>query len=385
MSFALANLFFQQIRDAEEEAGRIYDPVVGVVTNIADPLKLCRVRVKFPSLSSIDESWWATVVTPGAGKDRGWFSLPEVDDEVLVMFEHGDIARPVVIGALWNGKDAAPDNNGGANERRSFTSKAGNKVVFDDVEKTVTIEDGGGVGKVTIGEAGIVLESGQGDVAVQCQGDLGILAGEISIKGTTVDLMGKSTGVDASAAASVKINGNLVALKGSTIDINPGGVPKAAKASGSVSEIGDEVGGGTAGAGGGGAAGGGGGNGGGPGGGGGGPGGGGGGGGGPGGGGGGGEPGGGGGGGRPPGPGPDQPAPPENPPDQPLPATSVEVKVVDREGDPIGGVRYELTLASGEVRSGTTDPEGMVREDGLDPGTCQLTLPDLDDGEWSLS
>ena len=68
-----------------------------------------------------------------------------------------------------------------------------------------------------------------------------------------------------------------------------------------------------------------------------------------------------------------------------MPTTSVEVKVVDRAGAAIGGVAYQLKLASGEVRSGTTDPEGMVRADGLEPGSCELTLPDLDDGEWSLT
>ena len=242
MAFHLASLFFQQIRDAEEEAGRIYEPVVGIVTNISDPQKLCRVRVKFPTLSAMDESWWASVVTPGAGKDRGWFTVPEVGDEVLVMFEHGDIARPLVIGAMWNGKDKPPDKNDGDNERRTIVSKGGNKIVFDDKEKSVTIEDGGGVGSITLSEAGIALQAKQGCVGMQGKGDVSIVAGEISIKGTTVDLMGKSGGVNASAAATIKITGNLVALKGSTIDINPGGVPKAAKADGTVTGDGEDVG-----------------------------------------------------------------------------------------------------------------------------------------------
>jgi uncharacterized protein involved in type VI secretion and phage assembly len=36
------------------------------------------------------------------------FVLPEVDDEVLVAFDHWDIRFPVVIGRLWNGVDKPP-------------------------------------------------------------------------------------------------------------------------------------------------------------------------------------------------------------------------------------------------------------------------------------
>jgi phage protein D len=88
--------------------------LVGIVTDNKDPKGWGRVRVKFPTLnpetdSTGHESWWARVVGVGAGKDRGFHCLPEIDDEVLVAFEHGDIHRPYVIGGVWNGKDATPD------------------------------------------------------------------------------------------------------------------------------------------------------------------------------------------------------------------------------------------------------------------------------------
>jgi len=237
---------FQQTRAAEEEVNRLEEVVVGVVTDIKDEGKLCRVQVKFPFLpDGSEKAAWATVVMMGAGKDRGWFTLPEKDDEVLVMFEHGDIDRPIVIGALWNGKDKAPDNNAdGKNARRSWKSKSGHKVILEDVEGFISIEDGGGIGTVKIDAKNnkIEITAKQGDVGVQCKTDMTILAGEIEITGKgNVDLMGKSTGVDASATATVKIDGNMVALKGSTIDINPGGVPKAAKASGDVKDVADPI------------------------------------------------------------------------------------------------------------------------------------------------
>ncbi len=66
------------------------------------------------------------------------------------------------------------------------------------------------------------------------------LAGEIAITGkAAVDLMGKSSGVSGTGKAGVKIDGNMVALKGSTIDVNPGGVAAAAKADATVSEVPD--------------------------------------------------------------------------------------------------------------------------------------------------
>ncbi|AKG20505.1 VgrG-related protein [Calothrix sp. 336/3] len=82
--------------------------LIGIVTNNNDPKKWGRVRLKFPTLTNDHESDWARVVTTGAGNDRGFDCLPEVNDEVLVGFEHGDIHRPFVIGSVWNGKDAPP-------------------------------------------------------------------------------------------------------------------------------------------------------------------------------------------------------------------------------------------------------------------------------------
>ena len=84
-------------------------PLIGTVSNNNDPKGWGRVRVKFPTLTEEHESYWARVVSLGAGKDRGWDILPEVNDEVLVLFEGGDIHRPFVVGGLWNGKDAPPE------------------------------------------------------------------------------------------------------------------------------------------------------------------------------------------------------------------------------------------------------------------------------------
>jgi phage protein D len=82
--------------------------VVGKVSNNNDPDGMGRVRVKFPTLSDKDESAWARLVGGGLGKERGLMMMPEIGDEVLVGFEHGDLRRPYVLGSLWNGTAKPP-------------------------------------------------------------------------------------------------------------------------------------------------------------------------------------------------------------------------------------------------------------------------------------
>ncbi|MBL1176267.1 VgrG-related protein [Pantanalinema sp. GBBB05] len=114
--------------------------LVGIVTNNKDPKKWGRVRVKFPTLTEDHESDWARVVAIGAGSSRGFDCLPEVNDEVLVGFEHGDIHRPFVIGGMWNGKDAPPtsvDNSvvDGKVRLRTVKTRTGHTLQFVEEDK----------------------------------------------------------------------------------------------------------------------------------------------------------------------------------------------------------------------------------------------------------
>jgi len=120
---------------------RIYGVVVGVVTNNQDPDKLGRVKVRLPWLTGDYESNWARVATLMAGKERGSFFLPEVDDEVLLAFEHGDVRFPYVIGALWNGVDKPPRTNAdGKNNQRAIKSRQGHELIFDDSDGKEQVE-----------------------------------------------------------------------------------------------------------------------------------------------------------------------------------------------------------------------------------------------------
>ncbi|MFN6486093.1 MULTISPECIES: VgrG-related protein [unclassified Nostoc] len=114
--------------------------IVGIVTNNNDPKKWSRVRVKFPTLTEEHESDWARVVGIGAGSSRGFDCLPEVNDEVLIGFEHGDIHRPFVIGNVWNGKDAPPTSvqesvADGKVRLRTFKTRLGHTLQFVEEDK----------------------------------------------------------------------------------------------------------------------------------------------------------------------------------------------------------------------------------------------------------
>lgn len=114
--------------------------LVGIVSNNNDPQKWGRVRVKFPTLTEDHESNWARVVSVGAGATRGFDCLPEINDEVLVAFEHGDIHRPYVIGGVWNGKDAPPvtvtDSVADGKVRlRTFKTRVGHQLQFVEEDK----------------------------------------------------------------------------------------------------------------------------------------------------------------------------------------------------------------------------------------------------------
>ncbi len=119
----------------ERDSSRVFGVAAGMVTNNHDPDGMGRVKVKFPWLSDDNETGWVRIATLMAGKERGTFFLPEVGDEVLVAFEHGDINRPYVIGSLWNGEAKPPETNSdGKNNIRLIHSRSGHEIILNDDE-----------------------------------------------------------------------------------------------------------------------------------------------------------------------------------------------------------------------------------------------------------
>lgn len=137
------------IRSVKDEQSALRADVnglmIGIVTNNDDPDDLGRVKLKFPSLSDDDESNWARIVSPGGGAKRGTHVLPEVNDEVLVGFEQGDIHYPYVFGGLWNGQDSAPIPSSSAVKNgkvvtRVFKTRLGHTMTYTDPEAGGTPE-----------------------------------------------------------------------------------------------------------------------------------------------------------------------------------------------------------------------------------------------------
>ena len=92
--------------------GRWYGVYPALVTDIKDPDNQGRVKVTLPwspDTGSNRYEAWARLATMMGGNNRGTWFIPDVNDEVLVLFEGGDARRPYVVGGLWNGSDAPPD------------------------------------------------------------------------------------------------------------------------------------------------------------------------------------------------------------------------------------------------------------------------------------
>ena len=209
----------------EDGAAARNDPIlaVGIVTNNRDPENMGRVKIKYPWFSDQNESDWARVVSPMAGSGRGLFFLPEVDDEVLVGFEHGDVHHPYVIGSLWNGQDQPPVS---ASQAVGGDGKVNQRVLKSRSGHTITLDDTAGGEKITIvdktGSNKIVIASPDNSMEIKVQGNLTIEAqGKISIKG--------AAGVDVTTDAQLKLSGTAGAelssnaqasVKGTMVEVN---------------------------------------------------------------------------------------------------------------------------------------------------------------------
>jgi uncharacterized protein involved in type VI secretion and phage assembly len=210
--------------EAESRNSRINGVVIGIVTNNNDPQGMGRVRVRFPWRGDDDESYWARVATLMAGNDRGTFFLPEVDDEVLVAFDHGDINHPYVIGALWNGVDTPPETNAeGKNNIRTIKSRSGHEIIFDDNHEqnsekleihtnaghTILLDDSAGAERIEIKDKTnnnkITIDSVQNSITIESATQLKIKANVVEIEGTT-SLTLKSNAALTIQGLPVKIN-----------------------------------------------------------------------------------------------------------------------------------------------------------------------------------
>lgn len=206
------------------EERRIAGVVIGIVTNNKDPDGMGRVKVRLPWRDESDESHWARVATLMTGKERGSFFLPEVGDEVLVAFEHGDIHHPYVLGSLWNGVDKPPETNSdGKNNIRKIKSRSGHEIIFsDDAEN--------GKEKVEIHTAAghrILLDDTRGGEKIEVVDKTGSnsikidsVQNAITIESTmNLKLKGQMVEIEAGGMMTVKAGATLT-IQGALVKIN---------------------------------------------------------------------------------------------------------------------------------------------------------------------
>ena len=197
---------------------RFFGVTIGIVTNNKDPDGLGRVKTSLPWMADQVESDWARVVTPMAGAGRGIYFLPEVNDEVLVAFEHGNPDTPYVLGGLWNGKDKPPESNSdGKNDRRAIRSRSGNVIRLTDTDGDAKIEIIDSSGKNTI-----VISAKNNTITITAASDVTIQSsnGKLKLSGNGVEITSSSTvKVEASQSMDLKSSGQLN-VKGAAVNIN---------------------------------------------------------------------------------------------------------------------------------------------------------------------
>ncbi|NJN93507.1 MAG: VgrG-related protein [Anaerolineales bacterium] len=228
------------------EAGRglMQGLAIGLVTNIKNTKKdWAYVKVKYPWLGDNIESDWIRVTGPGAGGGRGIYWLPEVNDEVVLGFEHGDIHRPFVIGSVWNGKDKPPVaidkavGSDGKVDQRVIKSRSGHMIVLNDAKgkeqilvksksgHQLLLDDAGGKEKFILkdksGSNQVVIDSTKNAITIKATQDLTLKCGnKLTLDCTELAVTAKAKAqIKANAALSLESTGKSE-IKGAQVSLN---------------------------------------------------------------------------------------------------------------------------------------------------------------------
>jgi len=210
--------------DRLNNAEIMHGVVPAIVSNLKDPEKLGRIKVTFPWLAEDSETDWVRVLSFYAGSDRGVFFPPEVGDEVLVIFQKGNVNAPYVIGSLWSSKAKPPEQNAdGKNNIKIIKSRAGHEITLSDDAQSkkakieikssagniITLDDAAGKEKIEIkdktGGEKIILDAVKKSITIESGMKLDIKANMITIEAkSTLALKGAMLKAEASGIAEVK-------------------------------------------------------------------------------------------------------------------------------------------------------------------------------------
>ncbi|XID90227.1 phage baseplate assembly protein V [Paenibacillaceae bacterium WGS1546] len=241
----MTDIFFDwPDRGSGVDTGVVNGVLIAVVTNIDDPDKLGRVKLKFTIRENEHETDWAPLASLMAGPDRGTLFIPEVGDEVLVAFHLGYLDQPFVIGGLWNQERKPPEKHE-KNDIRKIRTRAGHELIFQDTDSdgkiTLKTKDGlkleisdkaDSVTLATKNDQQSVTLTGGSSKKIEIKAGASTITldnqGKITIEsGNSVQLKATQVNLEATAQMSIKAGGTLdlkadgiVNIKGSMVKIN---------------------------------------------------------------------------------------------------------------------------------------------------------------------
>ena len=204
---------------------------IGKVTHLeGDPAGENRIQVKLPTISTTDDGIWARVATLDAGKERGTFFLPEIDDEVVIGFLNDDPRFPVVLGMVHSSAKPAPLTASDENPEKAFVSREKLVMRFNDDKKSITLETPGGRvvtldddkkeislsdqsgNAIRLSESGIVIESA-GELTIKAKKAIKMESKmDVALKANTTFKAEGSAGVEVSSSATAVLKGALVQI-----------------------------------------------------------------------------------------------------------------------------------------------------------------------------
>ncbi|MBO1076178.1 phage baseplate assembly protein V [Roseomonas marmotae] len=160
-----------------ESVSRMEGLVTGTVADVDDPLGEGRIRVNIDNMPGKPLTDWAPVAAAMSGGGRGCWLMPEVGDEAVVGFLHGDPKAPLVLGFLWNGRDKPPSKSA---RERMIRSLNGHTIRLIDADP-----EAGAQGAVVIEDAhGNRITLSNGRISISAVALLALEAPIITLSGT---------------------------------------------------------------------------------------------------------------------------------------------------------------------------------------------------------
>jgi len=198
---------------AAEKDDKIYGVAIATVIDNVDLTGEARVQLSLPWAPGFEP--WARIATMMAGMDRGSFFIPQVGEEVVVGFNHGDIREPFILGALWNTLDRPPALlPTDAINKRIIRTPIGQEISFDDVEQSITISNLLQF-ELSLGPEESDLSSAGASVSLDITGNVTITgAASITLQAPSITIDGENVSISGSAGTTIDGGANCTILAG---------------------------------------------------------------------------------------------------------------------------------------------------------------------------